>query len=91
MPRKNARRNENVPATNPFHATMASGSLPEILRVKLLSTPHSTQARIMPSAPSESPNPLEKLAERKYCYDEMKKHFFVNLQLRKKKNKKKMN
>ena len=54
-----------MPATNPFHATIVSGSLPEMLRVKLLSTPQSTQARMIPKAPSERPNPLLKLVERK--------------------------
>ncbi len=64
-PRNHARKNENMPATNPFHATMASGSLPEILRVKLLSTPQSTHANTTPNAPTDMPQLLTKLVESK--------------------------
>src|SRR5512138_2934687 len=54
-PRNRPRNSENVPATSPFQATMVSGSLAEMLRVKLLSRPHRVQASRMPSAPKEKP------------------------------------
>ena len=64
-PSNNPRMSEKVPATSPFQATMVSGSLAEMLRVKLLSTPHRKQARRIPNAPSEKLNPPWKLVERK--------------------------
>ena len=54
-PRKSPKKREKVPAISPFQATMVNGSLAEMLRVKLLSTPHRKQAAITPRAPSENP------------------------------------
>src|ERR1041385_8247258 len=64
-PRKSPRRREKHPETRPFQATIVNGSFAEILRVKLLSTPQRKQASKIPKAPSEKPNPLLKLVERK--------------------------
>src|SRR3990172_7908868 len=64
-PTESPRMREKVPATSPFQATMVNGSLAEMLRVKLLSTPQSTQASNTPRAPTENPNPPAKLVERK--------------------------
>src|SRR5215213_2157965 len=64
-PNASPRSSEKEPETSPFHATMVSGSLAEILRVKLLSTPHRTQANKIPNAPSDIPQSLPKLVERK--------------------------
>src|SRR5215207_1378417 len=64
-PSKSPRKSEKVPATSPFQETMVNGSLAEILRVKLLSTPQRTQASKTPNAPREKPNPPAKLVERK--------------------------
>ncbi len=46
-----------APAVRPFHMAICDGSLPEILRVRLLSIPQQRQAAVMRSAPSESANP----------------------------------
>ena len=45
------------PATRPFHMAICEGSLPEILRVRLLSIPQQRQAAVINSAPWESVNP----------------------------------
>ena len=45
-----------APAARPFHMAICDGSLPEILRVRLLSTPQQRQAAAMSSAPSERAN-----------------------------------
>ena len=43
-----------IPAVSPFHIAICDGSLPEILRVRLLSMPQQRQAAAMRSAPSET-------------------------------------
>ena len=54
---RRARTVFTVPATRPFHMAICDGSLPEILRVKLLSIPQQRQAAVISSAPWESANP----------------------------------
>ena len=50
-----ARSRETIPAVIPLVATIASGSLLDILRVRLLSSPHNAAAPNTPNAPIEIP------------------------------------
>ena len=52
----NASSNEKPPAPNPLIVTVASGSLADTLRVRLLSNPQSTHAPSTPTAPHEIPH-----------------------------------
>jgi len=54
---------DTSPAPRPFTVTITSGSLADILRVKLLSIPHMMQAANTPSALKENPHLLVKSVE----------------------------
>ena len=54
-----------IPAVRPFHIAICEGSLPEILRVRLLSIPQQRQAAAMSSAPLEIARPPSCGSERK--------------------------
>ena len=54
-----------APATRPFHMAICDGSLPEILHVRLLSTPQQKQAAAIGSAPLERASSPVRGSERK--------------------------
>ena len=63
LPMTRETHKENTPAPNPFIITIVKGFFSDMCRVRLLSIPQQTHARMMPRVPTETPQSLLKFQD----------------------------